>query len=341
MEKTQYVKDLLKDSKDKDPVHSPFLVKFSAVATGKNGKPYMNLVLCDKTGEIEARIWDDVNQYAGQVVRDALVLVEGKCQSYQGRKQVVIGRIQVLREDALNLKDYIPESSVDPEDLYRKLLGRMEQIQDPYYRALAESVLRDDQEIVDGFKKAPAAKSLHHAYRGGLLEHVVSVTKLLDAVSTHYGKWLDRDLMFLGGIFHDIGKIWELSYDRVTEYTTEGKLVGHLVMGVELVTEKIRELESVPGRLPGKFPQDKVLLIKHVILAHHGQLEYGSPKRPKCLEAWVVHMMDDMDSKVNSIAMFMEQDQTQGRWTGLNRQHERFFYKSDWVGEEKGDPTPS
>ncbi|MGZ3699573.1 MAG: HD domain-containing protein, partial [Bdellovibrionota bacterium] len=148
------------------------------------------------------------------------------------------------------------------------------------------------------------------------------------------GKFLDRDLLFLGGFFHDIGKLWELSYDRVTDYTTEGKLIGHLVMGVELVDRKIRELEAQEGRLPGKFPEDKKLLVKHLILAHHGILEYGSPKRPKCLEALIVHMIDDLDSKVNAIRMFIELDQSPGRWTALNRQYERFFYKPDWAMKE-------
>ena len=205
-------------------------------------------------------------------------------------------------------------------------------MQDPFYKALAESVLKDDPEIVDRVKRAPAAKSMHHAYSTGLLEHVVSITGILDHLAKHYGGYVDRDLLFLGGFFHDIGKIWELSYDRVTDYTTEGKLIGHLVMGVELVNRKIRELEAQPGRIPGdKFPEEKKLLVKHVILAHHGLLEYGSPKRPKCLEALIVHMIDDLDSKVNAIRTFIEQDQTPGRWTAFNQHYERFFFKPDWA----------
>jgi 3'-5' exoribonuclease len=332
--KSQFVKDL----KDKDTVSSPFLIKFSALAVGKNGKAYMNLIFMDKTGEIEARVWDDAAEYAGQAVRDAFVWVEGRCQTYQGRRQVVVSRIQVLREDEINLKEYIPEGTLDAEELYSQLLGYVSTMNDPYYRALAEAVLRDDADIRDRVKRAPAAKSVHHAYKTGLLEHVVSITGILDALSKHYGKYLDRDLLFLGGFFHDIGKIWELSYDRVTDYTTEGKLIGHLVMGVELVDRKIRELEATPGRIPGRFPEEKKLLIKHVILSHHGLLEYGSPKRPKCLEALIVHYIDDLDSKVNAIRMFIEQDQTPGRWTGLNRMYERFFFKPDWA--MAANPTP-
>ncbi|HTL11000.1 MAG TPA: HD domain-containing protein [Bdellovibrionota bacterium] len=323
MEKVQFARDL----REKDEVSAPFLVKFAAVQVGKTGKPYMNLVLMDRTGEVEARIWDDVSDHAGQAVRDSFVMINGKVQSYQGRRQVVVKQLRVLREDEVNPKDYMRESDVDAGALYERLLGYVASMKDPFYRALAEATLRDDADIVDRIQRAPAAKSLHHAYKGGLLEHVVSITGILDFLAGHYAPHVDRDLLFLGGFFHDIGKIWELSYDRVTDYTTEGRLIGHLVMGVELVERKIRELEAQPGRLPGAFPEEKRLLVKHVILAHHGRLEYGSPKRPKCLEAFIVHGIDDLDSKVNGVRAFVEQDQTPGRWTGLNRQYERFFLK--------------
>jgi 3'-5' exoribonuclease len=330
MKKTQYIKDL----KDKDSVSSPFLIKFSATALGKTGKPYMNFVFMDKTGEIEGRLWEDVTQYVGQAVRDAFVRVDGKCQLYQGRRQIVIQSLQLLREDEVNLKEYLAEGELDADALYSQLLAYVDSMQDPYYKSLAEAVLREDADIADRIKRAPAAKSMHHAYKTGLLEHVVSITGILDGLSKHYGKVLDRDLLFLGGFFHDIGKIWELSYERVFDYTDEGKLIGHLVMGVELVDRKIRELEAIPGRLPGKFPEEKKLLVKHLILAHHGKLEYGSPKEPHCLEALIVHMIDDLDSKVNAIQKFIEQDQAPGRWTALNRHYERFFYKPDWVLEK-------
>jgi 3'-5' exoribonuclease len=239
--------------------------------------------------------------------------------------------MQVLREDQVDPKDYVAEGTLDVEDLYRQVLGYVSTMQDPHYRALAEAVLRDDPEIVDRIKRAPAAKSVHHAYKGGLIEHVVSIIGILDHLAGHYGKILDRDLLFLGGFFHDIGKLWELSYDRVTDYTTEGKLIGHLVMGTELVYRKIRELEAQPGRLPAPFPEEKRLLVKHLILSHHGLLEYGSPKRPKCLEALIVHYIDDLDSKVNAIKTFVQNDVTPGRWTALNRMYERFFWKPDWA----------
>jgi 3'-5' exoribonuclease len=335
MKKSLYIKDLksLPETSEKVAIESAFLVKYCATAIGKSGKPYMNLIFMDKTGEIEARIWEDVANYAGQVVKDSFVWVKGRSQSYQGRRQIVVQQIQVLREDEVDVTDYVPESHLDAEGLYAKLLAFVDSMEDPYYKALAEAVLKDDPAISEGFKRAPAAKSIHHAYKTGLLEHVVSIVTLLDGISKHYQRWLDRDLLFLGGFFHDIGKIWELAYERVTDYTTEGRLVGHLVMGVELVDRKIRELESQEGRLPGAFPEEKKLLVKHLILAHHGKLEYGSPKEPQCLEALVVHMIDDLDSKMNAIGQFIEQDLTAGRWTALNKSYQRYFYKPDWAAE--------
>ena len=329
MQKNLFIRDI----KDKDSVTSTFLVKYSAVQTGKTGKAYMNLVLMDKSGELEARIWDDVAKYAGQVVRDAFVQVDARCQTYQGRRQLVVQKVTLLREDDVNPKDYVAESDLDPEALYSQLLSYVDSMSDPYYKALAEVVLKEDADIMDRVKRAPAAKSIHHAYKTGLLEHVVSITGILDQMAKHYGKVIDRDLLFLGGFFHDIGKIWELAYDRVTEYTDEGRLIGHLVMGAELVDRKVRELDAQVGRLPGPFPREKLLLVKHMILAHHGLLEYGSPKRPKCIEALIVHMIDDLDSKVNAIRTFIENDETPGNWTGLSRQYERFFWKPEWARE--------
>lgn len=328
--KSQFLRDL----RDKDPVASPFLVRQSTVGVDKNGKPFMVLTLMDQSGEMEGRIWSDVSQHAGQAVADAFVYVEGRCQTHLGRRQIVVNKLQVLREDQVDPKQYLPAGAIDVDALYAEVLGFVASMKDPFYKALAEAVLKDDAEIVDRMKRAPAAKSVHHAYKGGLIEHMVSILKTLDFLSGHYGKYLDRDLLFLGGFFHDIGKIWELSYERTTDYTTEGKLIGHLVMGVELVERKVRELEAQPGRLPGAFPEEKKLLVKHVILAHHGQLEYGSPKRPKCLEALVVHYIDDLDSKVNAIRMFIEADTNPGRWTGLHRMYERYFFKPDWAQPE-------
>lgn len=327
IEKTQFIREL----KDKDNVSSPFLVKYAATATDKNGKAYMNVVLMDKTGEIEGRIWEDVARYASFVIRDGFIHVEGRIQLFQGRRQIVLNRIQALREDQVEVEEFLTPSAVDVGALYEKLLGYIASMKDPHYKALAESVLRDDAEIIEKFKRAPAAKSVHHAYPNGLLEHVVSVTGLLDGIGTHYGEKVNRDLLFIGGFFHDLCKIWELSYERSVDYTLEGKLIGHLVMGVELIDQKVRLLDATPGRLPSPFPREKLVLAKHMVLAHHGKLEYGSPKEPHCVEALIVHYVDDLDSKVNGILKFIEADQNPGEWTLLNKMFERYFYKPEWA----------
>jgi 3'-5' exoribonuclease len=288
----------------------------------------MNLVFMDRTGDIEGRIWDDAQKYASMAAKDRYVQVEGKIQSYQNRKQIVVHKLHALRDDEVTAGDYFAESSSDFEGLHAKLLEFVASMEDPHYRRLAESVLKDDVEVIAGLKNAPAAKTVHHAFRGGLLEHMVSVSGLLDRVARHYeaGKEkLNRDLLLLGGFFHDIGKIWELSYEKVTDYTTEGRLIGHLVMGVELIEKKVNELSK---EFPEGFPTDKKLLAKHMVLAHHGKLEFGSPKEPQVLEALVVHMIDDLDSKINAIQTFIESDLAPGNWTGLNRMYERYFYKT-------------
>lgn len=322
--KSQMVRDLT----DKMPVQSDFLIKFSAVQNGKNGKPYMNLVLMDRTGEVEARIWDKTEEYAGQLIQDQFVRVTGRCQLYQGRRQVVIDTAHLLREDEVNPKDFIRESAVDPVALLEKLDAYVESMEDAHYRELARAILIEDADVRDRIQRAPAAKGMHHAYRGGLLEHVVSITGIMDALSKHYGATVSRDLLFLGGFLHDIGKLWELTYERTTDYSLEGRLIGHHILGVELIERKTVELEKA-GRIAGDgaFPYEKKLLVKHLVIAHHGKLEYGSPKEPATLEALLVHMVDDLDSKVNAVSQFIANDQSAGQWTALNRQFERFFYK--------------
>jgi 3'-5' exoribonuclease len=325
--KTQFSKTI----RDQDRVSAPFLIKYSAVATGKTGKPYMNVVLSDKTGDVEARIFEGVPKFSSQAVKDTFVQIEGSAQVFNGRIQIHIRDLTVLREDEVVVEEYLTESFLNPEQLYAEAKSIIQSMQDPYYRALLESIFIDDADVVARFKRAPAAKSFHHAYPSGLIEHVVSIAKTLDFLAKHYGPHVDRDLLLVGGFMHDLAKIWELQYEKTTDYTTEGRLVGHLVMGSELIEKKIQLLESEAGRLPGPFPVEKKLLAKHVVLAHHGKLEYGSPKEPACIEAIIIHMIDDLDSKVNAIRVFIEQDAAPGMWTLLSRQYERYFYKPEWA----------
>jgi len=317
--KTQYSKSI----REQDRVSNPFLIKYSAVATGKTGKPYMNIILTDKTGDIEARVFDNVPKFNAQAVKDTFVQVEGQAQGFNGRIQIHIKDLQVLREDEIEMDEFMPPSFLNAEKIYGELKAIVESMQDPHYRALMQAILIDDAEIVPLLKKAPAAKSIHHAYPVGLLEHVVSIAKMLDFLAGHYSPYINRDLLLLGGFMHDLAKIWELQFERTTDYTTEGRLIGHLVMGVELIEKKAQAI--------GGIPEEKKLLAKHMVLAHHGKLEYGSPKEPACIEALIVHMIDDLDSKVNAIRVFTENDSQTGMWTLLNKQFERYFYKPEWA----------
>jgi 3'-5' exoribonuclease len=325
--KTQYSKSI----QEQDRISSPFLIKYAAVATGKTGKPYMNVILTDKTGDVEARVFDQVPKFHSQAVKDTFVQVEGSAQSFNGRIQIHIKDMIVLREDEVSLDEFLPPTFLSPEKIYAELVELIRSMNDPYYKALMESIFIEDLEIITKLKKAPAAKSMHHAYPVGLLEHVVSICKTLDFLSKNYSPFVDRDLLFVGGMMHDLGKIWELQFEKTTDYTTEGRLIGHLVMGSELIESKVNFLDSQQGRLPGKFPIEKKLLAKHMILAHHGKQEFGSPKEPACIEALIVHMVDDLDSKVNAIRVFIENDPQAGSWSLLNKQFERFFYKPEWA----------
>ena len=317
--KSQFAKTV----QDQDRVSSPFLIKYSAVATGKTGKPYMNVILTDKTGDLEARIFDQVPKFNTQAVKDSFVQVEGVAQSFNGRIQVHIKDLVVLREDEVDAEEFLPPSFLNPEKIYAELLAIVASMQDVHYKALMESIFVNDEEIISKFKKAPAAKSMHHAYPVGLLEHVVSIAKMLDFLAAHYAPYVNRDLLLVGGFMHDLAKIWELQFEKTTDYTSEGRFIGHLVMGTELIEKKCNEIEN--------FPLEKKLLAKHMVLAHHGKMEYGSPKEPVCIEALIVHMIDDLDSKVNALRVFIENDPQAGMWTQLNKNFQRFFYKPEWA----------
>ncbi|MBI3542121.1 MAG: HD domain-containing protein [Deltaproteobacteria bacterium] len=314
MPKTRFAKEL----KDKDVVNEVFLVKYSAVVQARNGKPYLNCVLSDRSGDVESRVWENAEAAATVLVKGTFVRVEGRVSVFQGKRQFILNAFTQVPASQIEMKEFVPEARCDVDALYLKVLEYARSLENPFSRELALKVLTDE-DVSARLRQAPAAKSVHHAYRGGLIEHMVSIAGILDDLSKHYGPVLDRDLLMLGGFFHDIAKLWELEYALTTDYTDEGRLVGHLVMGVELV-------ERVMNTIP-EFPRHLRLLVKHLILAHHGELEYGSPKRPKCLEALVVHYVDDLDSKINAIQGFIEKDENPGDWTLLNKMYERYFYK--------------
>lgn len=309
--------------KERDQVNGQFLVREKTTAMAKNGKPYMTLKLMDRTGEVEGRVWDRVEELSGLFDQDDFVRVTGKASVYLGKMQLVVQRLEKIAEQEVDLGDYLPVSSRPVEEMLAELRQLVTSLETPHYRQLMESFLADD-EFLQHYIQAPAAKTIHHAYLGGLLEHSLAVAQLADDIGRRY-PGVQRDLLLTGALLHDIGKVAELCYERSFGYTDTGKLLGHIVIGVEMVEAKLRELEN--------FPVPAGLLLKHLLLSHHGQYEYGSPKRPKTLEAVILNYLDDLDSKINGVQAHLEKEPENGAaWSSYHRIYDRYFYKE--TGEQ-------
>jgi len=313
-------KQTVRGLQDKDNVDSLFLVKEKNVSVGKNGRPFMSLVLGDQTGAIDARLWDRVEELTREFDGGDVIRVKGQVQIFQNRKQVIVHRIEKTDPTTVKIEDFLPVSGKNTQDMFTELLVVVRSMKNDHLRQLTLDVI-EDPEIKPMFMAAPAAKTIHHAWKGGLLEHVLSICKILDFLSGHYAH-LNRDLMIFGGIFHDIGKIWELSYEGPLGYTDKGRLLGHMLLACELVDKKA-------SRILG-FNEDLKDMCKHIILSHHGKLEYGSPKRPKFMEAVLVAMVDDLDSKMNTIQTFIESERNVGdKWSRYSELFDRYFLLDD------------
>ncbi len=329
-------KVFIADLKERDQIDSPFLVRDKIMAMAKNGKPYMTLKLMDRSGEVEGRIWDQVDHFSRLFNKDDFVRVCAKASVYMGKMQLVIQDLVRVDETEISLGDFLPVSSSDPAAMMARVRELIASMADADYRGLMESFF-NDAAFVAQYQKAPAAKAMHHVYLGGLLEHSLAVAHLADDVCRRYPN-VDRDLLISGALLHDVGKVAELLFDRSFDYSDEGKLLGHIVIGVEMVEEKIRTL--------GAFPRMKATLLKHLLLSHHGQYDYGSPKRPKTLEAVILNFIDDMDSKINGVQAHIDKEaHNDSRWTGYHRLYDRYFFKGEKpaVGEESayGDEIAS
>lgn len=314
-------KQFVRDLSDKQGVHGIFLARDKSLLVGKNGKPYLSLHLADCSGAVDARVWDNVETANETFQNGDVIRVKGQVQLFQGRKQVVVHRIEKALAEEFDMADFIVRAARDPEVMMAELLHVAEKIEDRNIRQLIHDVL-NDADVRPRLLVAPAAKTIHHAYLGGLLEHVLSICGLMKVIHAHYaasGTELNLDYLLFGAIFHDIGKIWELDIDQGISYTDRGKLLGHMVMAVELVEKKA-------SRILG-FPEELKDLLKHIILSHHGRVEYGSPKTPMFLEAFLVAAIDDLDSKINTIDRFVKSERASGdRWSKFNQLFERYFF---------------
>ncbi|MES2856399.1 MAG: OB-fold nucleic acid binding domain-containing protein [Bdellovibrionota bacterium] len=310
-----------RDLREKQTFTTCFLAKDKALLTGKNGKQYISVFLSDKTGSIDARIWDNVDQLSELFQTGDVIKVKGQVQVFQNRKQIIVHRLERAASEEYDMADLVSTSARAPEEMMAELLKMAEAMEDPSIRQLTLDVLNDN-EIRSKFLISPAAKSIHHAYLAGLLEHVLSICGLMKSIHAHYAHQkieLKLDLLLFGAIFHDIGKVWELQIDGAISYTDKGKLLGHMILAVELIEKKA-------SRIFG-FPEETKDLLKHIVLSHHGRLEYGSPKVPMFLEAFIVAAVDDFDSKINTIAGFIKNEREAGgdKWSRFNTLFERYF----------------
>ncbi len=307
----------VKDIHAGDRINDLFLVTEKNMAISQKGNPYLNLKLRDSTGEIDGRVWDRAAEINDMFAVGDIVSIQSQAISFRNMIQLSIAKIAVIDDSSTIPSDYMPSSASDIESMFQKLMDIIATIQNRHLKDLLNLIFNEEK-TADAFKRAPAAKGFHHAYIGGLLEHTLSVTQLLELVTGHYSH-IKRDLVIAGGILHDIGKIRELSFDGTMDYTDEGRLVGHIVMAVELVDEKIADIEN--------FPKQLALELRHILLSHHGTLEFGSPKRPKTIEALIVNFIDDLDAKTNAFGEFIKVPGNETRWTPYHRLLERFIYR--------------
>ena len=288
---------------------SSFVVVTKQVKPKKTGEPYLALTLGDRTGQIEAKMWDNVADVIDAFDQDDYIKTKGLINKYKNRFQLTIHKLRRLQETEVEFADYLPKTTKNIDELWQALGDFVATLRNPHLKALLQAFLSDPG-IVEGFRNAPAAKTLHHAYIGGLLDHVVSLFRSCDLVAQNYPQ-INRDLLLTGAFLHDIGKIHELAYTRSFSYTTRGQLLGHMVIEIEMLHAKAAQ---VPG-----FPQELKMLLEHLIISHHGQYEFGSPKLPMFPEALMLHYLDDLDSKMESMrAHFEREADMESPWTSYN-----------------------
>ena len=299
----------IKDYKDGDRVFDIYLCKHKTSAVTKNGKPYDSVILQDKTGTLDAKIWDPNNMEIADF--DALDYIEvyGEITSFQGALQVNVKRIRKCQEGEFNPADYLPVSKFDIEEMYQELLGYISRTENTYLKQLLQEFFIKDEAFVKAFKQSSAAKTIHHGFVGGLLQHTLSVVKMCDYYCTLY-PLLKKDLLLAAAMCHDMGKIREISLFPENDYTDDGQFLGHIVMGVEMVGEKIRQIPGFPNVLASE--------LKHCILSHHGEFEFGSPKKPAIMEAVALSYADNTDAKLQTFTEIMENTNETG-WLGFNR----------------------
>src|SRR3954462_12479711 len=290
-------------------ITSTFVVVAKQIKPKKTGEPYLALTLGDRTGQLEAKMWDNVEDALDAFEQEDFIKIKGLLNKYKNRFQITIHKLRRLGDSEVDFADYLPKTTKDIGELWRTLGEFVASFQNPYLKTLVESFM-GDPEIAEAYRTAPAAKSLHHAYIGGLLDHVVSLCRSCDLMCRNYPS-VNRDLLLTGAFFHDIGKIHELGYNRAFTYTTRGQLLGHMIIELEMLQEKLAQFPN--------FPDEMKTLVEHLIISHHGQYDFGSPKLPMFPEALMLHYLDDLDSKIESMRAHFEREAAlENPWSSYN-----------------------
>ena len=301
-------------------INSSFLVHSKEIRQKKSGELYLSLLLADRTGELDAKMWDNVSEVIEAFDRDDFVKVKGLIQIFHNRPQMTIHKVRRMDDSEIDPGDYFPASKRNRDEMWVELRGIVAGMTNVHLKKLLDAIL-DDEDVASRYRRAPAAKHIHHAFLGGLIEHVLSVAGMARKAAQHY-TYVDCDLLLTGVILHDIGKIYELNFERGFSYSNQGQLLGHIHIGIRMVGDKMRELPDFPPALRS--------LVEHMILSHHGKLEFGSPKLPQFPEALLLHYLDDMDSKMESMRALIETDrQVEGCFTAYNGPLERAILKKD------------
>jgi 3'-5' exoribonuclease len=316
-----------------DSVDDSFLVADKQLRANRQGNLYLNLELRDKTGTVGARLWNASESLARLFEPGDFLHVRGKTQVFQGSLQIILNHLEVVDPSQIEPEDFLPQSTQNIAKLMARLKEILLGMNNPHLRALVECFLIDD-DFVRKFTTAPAGIKNHHAYQGGLIEHVVNLLNVAGRITEFYPE-LDRDLLLCGIFLHDIGKVDELSYDRAFAYTDEGQLVGHLVMGVEMLVQKISRCSELTGE---SFPPELLLRLKHMIVSHHGSYEFGSPKLPMTLEAVALHYLDNLDAKLHTFGREIRDDPSRdSSWTPFQQSLGRRLFKGTPLALENGD----
>jgi 3'-5' exoribonuclease len=316
-----------------DSVDEAFLVADKQLRANRQGNLYLNLELRDKTGTVGARLWNATESLARLFEPGDFLHVRGKTQVFQGSLQIILNHLEVVDPSSIQPEDFLPQSTQNIAKLMARLREVLFGMNNAHLRALVECFLIDD-DFVRKFTTAPAGIKNHHAYQGGLVEHVVNLLNVAGRITEFYPE-LDRDLLLTGIFLHDVGKVDELSYDRALAYTDEGQLVGHLVMGVEMLCKKVGRTTELTGE---PFPGELLLRLKHMIVSHHGSYEFGSPKLPMTLEAVALHYLDNLDAKLHTYSREIREDPSRdSSWTPFQQSLGRRLFKGAPQAGEIGD----